>query len=956
MASLFRELISAGLRGAAMALAAGSEAGKAFSTLRAEAAPNVVSVNAVPAFLSTLRTSVPPSDDPREIRAGSLDPAFGGGGAVVTSASKGNALALAVHTDGSYVVAGASSNERGYPSITIARYDHGGHPVKSFGKTGCVRLDLAYPPDARNDTVATSVAIQADGSIVVAGMAQQPPSAFSFEDLVLARLTSGGRLDSSFANGGWLQLRLGMASAANALSVDADGRILLAGYVRVPQSGNFQILLMRVTSDGNRDLTYGSGGFVVLPASSNVEKVAAIATQAQDGRVVGAAVQETGFDKKFVFFRLEPDGRLDTTFGNEGRLSLDLGGGDNVIKSIAIQPDGKVVAAGYLEKREYVLLRLDRMGNLDPTFGAGGILTGSFGSGAGSFGEALIVQDDGAIVLGGSVTERLTSSGYVGSMPTHDADRACAVARFLPDGQVDRSFGVGGAVLTGLDDGVSEIHAIALDGDTVVAAGQCERGIALMRFQVRTRKGELGKQVRQGSPAKAARAGAPATKARRPVSGAPVSAGQLDRRFAGQGAAFAPFGGSARARSMCIQADGRIVVAGDADAGNDPPSTDLAVIRLEPDGTIDEGFGNRGLALIGFSDSDDRAYAVHVQQDGKITVAGESHDNKTDKRDLLVVRLTPAGKRDTDFGEHGVMLSPGFFGAGAASSCVICVQADGAILAAEAGASGPLRLARYGSNGRQDLHFGTDGTASAAIAGSTVEARAMTTQPDGKIVVAASVRSAGEHTPRDFGIARFNADGTIDRSFGADGWTVIDLKDTDDRPHAVAVQRDGTILVAGEAVIGADEQGPRPQVVIARLDRDGVLDRSFNGWGGVLVPDLSGGAYALALEPDGAVLAAGFVVLADTASDVAEGGERLKEADHFAVVRCNADGSLDRTFGIAGVARIDLGGEEEWASAIMVQPTGHVLLAGTSRAQGRAEFVVARLHGTAPRDAAEAGR
>ena len=315
------------------------------------------------------------------------------------------------------------------------------------------------------------------------------------------------------------------------------------------------------------------------------------------------------------------------------------------------------------------------------------------------------------------------------------------------------------------------------------------------------------------------------------------------------------------------------------------------------------------------------------------------------------MRLTPTGKRDTEFSEDGVMLSPGFFGAGApASSGVVCVQADGTILAAGAGASGRLRLARYASDGSQDRHFGTDGTASAAIADSEVQPRAMAIQPDGKIVLVASVRSAGERSPRDFAVARFNSDGTIDRSFGVDGWTIIDLHETDPKPHAVhslvsvtAGAPDGTIVVAGWQVV-TGERGPLSQVLVIRLDRDGLLDRSFNDWGGVVVRDLFRRRIRIGCRARRRRHRRGLCVLVDTTTDAAEGLERLVETKHFAVVRCNADGSLDTTFGIDGVARIDLGGEEEWASAVMVQPTGHILLAGTSRAQDRGKFVVARLH------------
>ena len=827
--------------------------------------PRVVSVDTVPALLSELRTTAPPGDDLTVIRAGSWDSTLGRNGAVVTSTTKGNALALAVDTDGSYVVAGVSSNERGYPSITIARYDHDGHLDKSFGKTGCVRLDLPYPPDARNDTVATSVAIQADdGSIVVAGTARQPPSAFSFEDLVLARLTSDGRLDSSFANGGWLQLGLGMASAANALSVEPDGRILAAGYIRVPQGGNFQILLMRVTSDGNPDPTFGSGGFVMLPASSDVEEVAAIARQAYDGRIVVAAKQEVGFNKKFVFFRLESDGRLDTTFGNEGRRSLDLGAGDNVIKSIAIQPDRKYVVAGYLESREYVLLRLDPTGNLDPTFGDGGIVTGSFGSGTGagspgsSFGEALIVQNDGAIFVGGSVTERLTPSGYVGSMPTYDADRSCALARFLPDGQLDTSFGVGGVVLTDLGKGVNEIHAIALDGDSVITAGQCERGIALLRFHAN--EPLRARTLQSARPARLVDA----------VQRVEVAPGLIDASFGTHG--FVIDDRLVNPCAMIVDAEGRILVAGMESDASGGPLAGLALGRFTRDGQRDTSFGDAGITQLP-TPAPSLPYAIAAAPDGDVYVAAKLLQ---DSPVISLLALFDAAGGDPQL---FVIVLPDEM-AKSFEAYAMAIDATGRLLLAGQ-YDNQFSLARFtlAPTPALDTSFGggaTPGLVLTAFGKGFAAARTLALLSDGRILVAGTADVGSGENPFDFALARYNDDGTLDRRFGKAGTKTISLSGTDDTVHAMAVQSDGGIVLAGESL---GKQDSARRALVLRTDSRGETDKTFNDNGAYYESDFPGAAEAVLIDARGRVVIAGYAAVE---ADLREANPR--EAD-FALMR-----------------------------------------------------------------------
>ena len=910
--------------------------------------PHVISVNPVPVSLATLRTTAP-ANDRSAIHAGSLDATFGRVGAVVLSAANGVARALAVRADGGCVVAGQSSNDSGRPSITVARYADDGQLDASFGGSGCVRLDVAYAADALNDSAATAVAVQADGSIVIAGTAHQPPSAFSFEDLVLARLTRDGRLDPSFSTGGWLRLPFGMASGANALLIEPDGRIVAAGYLRHPQTGRFHIFLLRVTTDGQPDASFGEGGFVMLPASAD-EQAVCIARDEHDGKIVGVASQSARFDKKFGFFRLAPNGHLDTTFGNEGRVSLDLGGGDNVVSAIAVQPDGKYVATGYLETRQYALLRLESTGSLDATFGDGGFVTGRFGSGNGtgssgnSFGQAVAVDTSGAIYVGGAVTEASNSIGYAGGMSVIDSDRACALARFLTNGEPDTSFGANGVVLADLGQGADEIHALALAGDAVVAAGQSGRGMALLRVHASTQS-SVEDAVVTDAPRSAAVGEMPGER--------PARRRWLDPTFAGGGAAFGVFAPApAVGRAMAVQPDGSIVVAGSVGTTKDEGGRNIGVVRFDRDGRLDKGFGRGGYKLLDLEGTDAVARGVAVQPDGRIVVAGDVFDGKRGVADFALLRLHADGQLDSAF-QGGVVITDFDRGTDDGASAV-ALQTDGKVVAAGYTISQAnlivngtdfsdiefFALMRYHADGTLDTQFGINGRVRTLMAlepGGRARIAAIHIADDGGILAAGFAReNVGARTSR-LAIARYLPDGTEDAaSFGRYGSVKLEAIDgMDEAAYALAVQPDGKIIVAGE---GVTEIGGDPHFLVVRLNANGTPDGSFNGTGKAVLPDLVGMARAVVVLPDGRIIAAGDVTVREAASN---GGSVTR--DRIALVCYEADGSLDVNFGTDGVLTIDVGGDSDRAYAALQTGDGKVLVAGATTSGNASDFVVARV-------------
>lgn len=884
--------------------------------------PRLVSIDPVFAE-SQPRTLLPPGDATYSSRPGMLDAGFGHGGGVVACLTGGEGRALAIHDDGSIAVVGVSSNDFGHPSMTIARYDRTGKPLRSFGKTGCIRLDLAYPSGARTDSTAAAVVVQPDGCVVIAGAAQQPPSAPGFHnDIVLTRLTPDGRLDPSFGAGGWLQLRLGLASAANSLILESDGRILAAGYVRNLKGGNFQVLLLRLMPTGAPDPSFGGNGFVILPGTSEVEQIVAIARHQQSGKTIGVANEENGYDKKFIFFRVDFEGRLDSTFGNAGRRQFDSGG--NVLGGLAIQPDGKPVAAGYLADRQYFLVRLLGDGSPDPAFGERGIVHGRFDgstSVAPSFGTAVAVSADGSIILGGSLTGKTNT--------------AFALSRFLPTGEPDVGFGDGGTALIEPAVGSNWVRALALDGDAIVAAGQSSGSIALLRFTARA-----------DDPPAAQRDSEPASAPRR------REGGWLDTTFGNGGAVFGDFKPDpAEASALVVQPDGSVVIVGSVGNPDDPTGRNLGLLRIDERGAVDSSFGDRGYKVLDVEGNDNVARAVALQRDGKLIVAGEILDRQQGAYQFALVRLDANGRLDASFG--GGVVVPRFQYRTDSRAYAVTIQSDGRIVAAGHStyacdatdqSNGKVRpelldnewfaIARYNDDGTLDKSFGIGGTQETLMAlgsGARARARALQVLGDGSIVTCGYSRSNTSGRAREVALESHTADGQHDMTFGFKGVAYLTLEGGDEVASALAVQPDRKLVLAGES---APDENSAQHFMLARLKPDGELDPTFNHTGFVINKQFAGVARSVIILPDGRIIAAGSAI-------VTNNGAATRE--QVALVSYLSDGSVDENFGASGVLFIDLGGDNDGAEAIAM--TGEkILVAATTRVGQTSSFALVRVH------------
>ncbi|MEH2074483.1 MAG: putative Ig domain-containing protein [Nostoc sp.] len=370
----------------------------------------------------------------------------------------------------------------------------------------------------------------------------------------------------------------------------------------------------------------------------------------------------------------------------------------------------------------------------------------------------------------------------------------------------------------------------------------------------------------------------------------------LDTSFDGDGKVITDIGSgtSDTARSVVVQPDGKILVAGVS-------SNNFALVRYNSNGSLDTSFDSDGKATTDIgSGTTDTGRSIALQADGKILVAGVSNNN------FALVRYNSNGSLDTNFNTTGKVTTD--IGSSTNDSAYsVAIQGDGKILVA-GGSFNNFALVRYDSNGDLDTSFGNSGKVTTDIGLKTSDtAYSVSVQADGKILVAGS-------STNNFALVRYNSNGSLDTSFNTTGKVTTDFGGTD-IAYSIAVQADGKIILAGKG--GND-------FALARYNSNGSLDTSF-GNSGKVITDIGSKttdtAYSVSVQADGKILVAG------------------SSANNFALVRYNSNGSLDTDFNTTGKVTTDIGTKStDNAYALTQQADGRIILAGVTGAN----FALAR--------------
>lgn len=298
-------------------------------------------------------------------------------------------------------------------------------------------------------------------------------------------------------------------------------------------------------------------------------------------------------------------------------------------------------------------------------------------------------------------------------------------------------------------------------------------------------------------------------------------------------------GGADECINLAVQPDGKIVAVGDSTGLDASSTTDFAVVRLDPDGSLDPTFGGgTGKTTIAFDlggGNDDRALAVALQPDGKIVVAGAA--NGPTGYEMAVVRLLTDGSRDTSFNASGRVTVPFEAPPPAASDAEafsVAIDAAGRVVlggsAIVVQGSYDFALARLLPDGQLDDTLDADGRVTVAFdIGATMSDSAVQAilERDGKVVMAGFADAgSGSTTNMDFAIARLQDDGSLDPGFGIGGRAVVPFDiggNQNDFGWGVVEDEAGRLIVVGSSALTATTQG----VTVARLRHDGVLDPGF---------------------------------------------------------------------------------------------------------------------------------
>jgi len=396
-------------------------------------------------------------------------------------------------------------------------------------------------------------------------------------------------------------------------------------------------------------------------------------------------------------------------------------------------------------------------GDLDPTFGTGGMVTTDINRST-DIAQAVAVQADGKLVVVGQTYKNNDFS-----------NEDFVVTRYNTDGTLDTTFGRGGKVRTDFP-GLAAVPSslvIQPDGKIVVAGGAFPLFTFLGNFEV----------VRYNSN------------------------GSLDTSFGNGGIVTTTFPEGSYASAVALQSDGKIIAAGTVFVDfviGEPSDTDFALARYNSDGTPDATFGNGGQVSTDFVSMEDDAFSVLIQPDGKIVAVGSANDPAT-YYNFAAVRYLSNGTIDTTFGVAGKVTTD--FGVGGfdrAQSATL--QPDGRIIAAgfaisQNGGVQNFAVARYTSSGVLDTTFSRDGITQIDFGSCCQSAYKVLLQSDGKIITVGYPNT--ESSDSDFLLARLSPRGSLDASFGVGGKVRTSFGDLNGGANGAALQADGKIVAVG---------------------------------------------------------------------------------------------------------------------------------------------------------------
>ena len=400
--------------------------------------------------------------------------------------------------------------------------------------------------------------------------------------------------------------------------------------------------------------------------------------------------------------------------------------------------------------------------------------------------------------------------------------------------------------------------------------------------------------------------------------------GSLDNTFGNKGILIESVGkGSDYGKAVSLNKDGKIILAGYSHNGT---NYDFVLAQFKENGTFDSSFGINGFTTVAIGSDNDYAYTLALQPDGKILMAGASK-NVSDY-DFSLARFNFNGSLDTSFSKDGKLTLS--FGSMDDVAYSIAVQADNKIVAAgltKTSIGESFALARFLSNGTIDTSFSNDGKLTTSFGTNFIdEGISMAIQKDNKILVGGNT---GPSSISYFGLVRYLSNGSLDTAFSNDGLLTTDFGNKA-YLRAIAIQSDGKIVASGTVFNGVTYD-----FGLVRYNKNGSIDNSFDNDGKIITSISDGegtdGAYAIVIQTDGRIILAGDA--------------QVGNGFQIGMIRYNKNGSVDTDFGTDGIVRTNVYGKNDKPYSIALQSDGKIILGGYTYNGTDYDLVLARYIG-----------
>ena len=765
----------------------------------------------------------------------------------------------AVQSDGKIVTTG-KVEIAGVDQILVARFNTDGSLDTTFDSNGWRSIPLGS-----GDSEATAVLTQSDGSIFIRALSDYTVSP-TYRDALIIKLTSSGAFDTTYAVSGltpgvkYLPIPQTTNSGTfSSMTFDSAGRLVVIGSVTA-SSEVTSAYVARLLSNGEYDSTFDSDGLrnFFTPSEASFSSVA-ITT---GDKIIVGGTRRVGISDSYAFVaKFNTDGTSDVSFDSDGLADVSTTG---QITAIAVQTDGKIVAAGVSvvgAVQTPFVSRLNSSGSIDTTFGING--TFAYHTSEISFIFDLHVDTSGKISIFG-----LTGTSYEQS--------DLLVVRLTSNGTLDSTFGNNGTSRIPVGFSAAAVAGTIQSDGRYILVGQT---IGVLEFQraVIVRLDSLGKP---------------------------------DASFLSGGFTQQNFDLDVYGAQILELTDGSLIALGLSISG-----LTMYLTKYNADGTIDHSFGTNGIAP-GPTGAASEVLKVESQSNGRLLVLAQQ---PVVSGNTVVLGFTNTGVPDNTFGVGGVATIPT---SGQIPTTMLLLPDNKILVMTTIFATGESRIYRLNADGSIDTSFGSSG--SSLIASPDAGAPmifGINTSADGKILLSGLLRGVGDDRAL---VSRYSANGTLDTTFGTNGFTFVGPGTDGNRASSVDVVADGSLLISGNAEFASSSE-----VFLTQISSAGTVNTSFGTNGYVRYARVSWSIIpVVTLQPDQRILF-GYAT------------------DRVNIHRLNANGSPDATFGADGlITRTAPVGERNLIDLVRLR-NGKILASWLDNPSlGVNTFDIARIHAT----------